>query len=123
MPHRIAGYAGQTIQFETVIGRDHLDLVAAPADPLEPYGIGEDLLDHPVVIDRLVVKQREPLDPRGLRQLDRDDIARMAPILLDRHRVAQRIHCIEDQQVGVSVELDERVGFVEWEYLCSQSVE
>src|SRR5260370_25716137 len=59
------------------------------------------------------MKQHEAPDPRRLCQLNRDDIARMTPILLDRDRVAERIHCIEDQQVGVSVELDERIGFVE----------
>ena len=43
-------------QLETVIGREHLDLVAAPADPFEPNRIGEDGLDRPVVQHRLVVK-------------------------------------------------------------------
>src|SRR5271163_5243719 len=37
----------------------------------------------------------------------------MTPVLLDRDRVTERIHCIKDQQVRVSVEVDERIGFVE----------
>ena len=76
---------------------------------VSPY----DCFDHPVVEDRLVVKQDEALDPRRLRQLDRDHIARMPPILLDRHCIRQRIHRVEDQQVGVSVEMHKRVRFVE----------
>jgi len=59
------------------------------------------------------MKQDEPLDLRRLCQFDRHDIARMAPILLDRDCVTERIHRIEDQQIGVSVELDKRIGFVE----------
>src|SRR5215469_2117622 len=48
-----------------------------------------------------------------MRQLDSDDVTRMAPILSHRDGVAKRIHCIEDQQVGVPIEFDKRVGFVQ----------
>src|SRR5438067_3965237 len=88
------------------------DFVIRPADRLEADRIGEDLLEHTVVICRLVVKQYQAPYPRRLRQLDRHDIARMTPILLDRDRIAERIHGVEDQQVGVSVELDKRIGFI-----------
>src|SRR6516164_1972240 len=37
----------------------------------------------------------------------------MAPMLLDRHRVTERVHGIEDQQIGVPVELDKWIGLVE----------
>src|SRR6516165_584627 len=95
------------------MGRDHLDLVAGPADLLEADGLGEDFLDHAVVICRLVVKQDEAFDPSSMRQLDRDDIARMSPIFLDRDCVAERIHRVEDQHIGVPVECDKWVRFVE----------
>src|ERR1700737_2483985 len=87
--------------------------MARPADRLEADGIGKDLLEHAVVIYWLVVTTKETPYARRLRPLHRDDVARSAPILLDRDRVAERIHYIEGQQVGVSVKLDERVGFVE----------
>src|SRR5438105_8702442 len=87
--------------------------MTTPADRLEADGVGEDLLEHAVVISRLVMKQHESPDSRRLRQLDRHDIARMTPIHLDRDRIAERIHGVEDQQIAVSVKLDERVGFVE----------
>src|ERR1700751_3097842 len=90
-PSRMGGRASDR-QFEAVIGRDYLDLVAAAADPLVSHGIGEDDLDHPVVQDRFMMKQREPLDLCRLCQLNCDNIARMTPILLDRDRVAERIH-------------------------------
>src|ERR1700730_3917134 len=60
-----------------------------------------------------MMKQGQPLDLCRLRQLHRDDIARMAPILLDRDGISQGVHCVEDQQISVPVKLDKRVGFVE----------
>src|SRR6516162_11258659 len=36
----------------------------------------------------------------------------MAPMLLNRHRVTERVHGIEDQQIGIPVELDKWIGFV-----------
>ena len=49
----------------------------------------EDFLDHVIVICRLVMKQHKALDLRRLGELDRNDIARMTPILLDRDCVGE----------------------------------
>ena len=59
------------------------------------------------------MKQNQALDLRRLRQLDCDDIARMAPIFFDRDGVAERIHGVKNQQISVPVKLDKRIGFVE----------
>src|SRR6516162_6144937 len=59
------------------------------------------------------MEQREPLDLCCLRQLDRNDVAGMAPMPLDRHRITERVHCIEDQQIGAAAELDEWIGLVQ----------
>src|SRR5215468_10657183 len=37
----------------------------------------------------------------------------MAPMLLDRHRVTERVHRIEDHQIGIPIELDKWIGLVE----------
>jgi len=61
--------------------------------------------------NRFVMKVDEPFDTRRLGQFD--DIARMAPVFLDRYRVGKRTHRIKDQQIGVPIELHERIGLVE----------
>src|SRR6516162_6249287 len=104
---------GSNGQLEAVKGGEHFDLGAAPADRLEPHRIGEDDLEHPVVEDRIVMEQCEAFDLCCLRQLDRNNVAGVAPMLLDRQRVTERVHCIEDQQIGVPVELDKWIGLVE----------
>ena len=47
--HIEAGSLGSDGQLQAVIGRDHFDLFAAPADRLEPHSIVEDDLEHPIV--------------------------------------------------------------------------
>src|SRR6516162_11146854 len=37
----------------------------------------------------------------------------MTPMRLDRHRVTERVHGIEDQQIGILVELHKWIRFVE----------
>src|SRR6516162_2737774 len=59
------------------------------------------------------MKQCKPFDLCCLRQLDRNNVAGMSPMLLDRYRITERVHCIEDQQIGTAAELDEWIGFVE----------
>ena len=87
--------------------------MAGPADLLEANGIGDDFLDHVIVICRLVMKQHKALNLRRLGELDRNDIARMTPILLDRDCVGELVHRIKNQYIGVSVECDKRVRLVE----------
>ena len=111
--HIEAGSLGSDGQLKAVIGRDHFDLSATPADRLEPQSIGEDDLEHPVIQDRIVMEQCKPFDLCCLRQLHRNDVAGMAPMLLDRYRITERVHCIKDQQIGAAAELDKSIGFVE----------
>src|SRR5215469_6974840 len=59
------------------------------------------------------MEQCKPFDLCCLRQLDRNDVAGMAPMLLDRYRITERVHCIKDQQIGATAELDEWIGFVQ----------
>src|SRR5215472_14680985 len=110
--HRTAGRR-LACQFHAVESGDHLDLLAASADPLEPHRFGELVLDHPVVQKRFMVEQDEPLYLRRLRELDPDHTARMAPILLNRDRVPERIHRVENEQIRVSVEIKKGIGFVQ----------
>ena len=46
-----------------------------------------------------------------LRHLHADDVAGVPPVLLHRHRVQQRVHGVEDDQVRIAEELDEATGF------------
>ena len=57
-----------------------------------------------------MVEHAEVPDPRHLAQLDADDVARMAPVGLDRDGVGQRIHRVEDDDVGVAEEAHEALG-------------
>src|SRR6516164_11106252 len=59
------------------------------------------------------MEQRKALDLCCVRQLDRDDVAGMTPMFLNRHRVTERVHCIEDEQIGAAAELDKWIGFME----------
>src|SRR6516164_4343773 len=59
------------------------------------------------------MKQCKPFDLCCLRQLDRNNVAGMSPMLLDRYRITERVHCIEDQQIGAAAELDKWIGFVQ----------
>src|SRR5215469_14326958 len=59
------------------------------------------------------MEQCKPFDMCCLRQLDRNDVAGMAPMLLDRYRITKRVHCIEDQQIGTAAELDEWIRVVQ----------
>src|SRR5215472_7822866 len=59
------------------------------------------------------MEQCKPFNLCCLRQLDRNDVAAMAPMLLERHRITERVHCIEDQQIGAAAELYEWIGLVQ----------
>src|SRR5439155_5550947 len=67
-------------------------------------------LDGGIAIRRLVVKEHEMLHSRELAQLDAHHVARMAPVLLDRDRLGERIHGVEDDEIGVSEKARDRVG-------------
>src|SRR5207237_1047101 len=79
-------------------GRDAEPLLAAR--PLfQALGIVQRRLDGGVVIRRLMVEQHEVLHPRELAELHADHVAGMAPVLLDRDRLGERIHRVEDDEI------------------------
>ena len=65
---------GSDRQLQAVIGREHVHHGVAPAERLEPHSIGKDDLDHPVILDRIVVEQRKLFDLCCVRQFHRDDV-------------------------------------------------
>src|SRR3954467_10344539 len=54
-----------------------------------------------------MVIQREAFYFCHLTELNADHAARMSPVRFDRYRVGQRIHRIEDHEIGVAKKLDE----------------
>src|SRR5437899_1104702 len=78
-------------------------------DFLEPARLGEERGDSLVVGDGLVVVKAQTLGARHLAELESDDVARVAPVLLDRRGLGQRVLGVEDHQVGATEEL--RKGF------------
>ena len=60
-----------------------------------------------IAVDGFMMEQAQMPCTGHLAQLDGDDIARMAPVRLDRDRVGQRVHCIEYDHIGIAKELDE----------------
>src|SRR5579862_3182116 len=74
-----------------------------------PSRLAQHLLEHLVVEHGLVMVHDKVLDVRNLRELDRDHVARMSPILFHRDLIRERVLRIEDQNVSVAEKLDERV--------------
>src|SRR5689334_14509460 len=68
--------------FEPVIGAQHLYRRPFASELLVPDAIFVQPLDFLLVGQRIVVKQRHPFGPRLTAKIDRDDVARMPPILL-----------------------------------------
>ena len=98
--------------------------VVAAGDLLQPSRLPQHRGDLLVVQDRLVVEQAQVAHPRHLAELDADDVARVAPVLLDGHRLGERVHGVEDDEVGVAEELDEGLASPRASSsLCSESVE
>ena len=67
-------------------------------------------LERRVVVRRLVVEEHQVLGARHLAELDADDVARVAPVGLHADRLGERVHRVEDHQVGVAEEARERLG-------------
>ena len=53
------------------------------------------------------MEQGQSRGARLMAQIDRHKVARMAPILLHRDAIGQRIHGVADHQVGIAKEVDE----------------
>ena len=79
----------------------------AARDLLEPPRLAQHGGDLPVVVDRLVVEHAEVLRARHLAELDAHHVAGVPPILLHGDGVGERVHGVEDHQVGLAEELDE----------------
>ena len=63
-------------------------------------------VDRLVAVRGLVVEQAEMTRPRHLAELDADDVARVPPVGPDRDGVGERIHRVEDHEVGIAKERD-----------------
>src|SRR5258706_5983522 len=81
---------------EAIVGRKNLERRAGAGDLLEPLRLPPDPHQVLVIGNRLVVEQAQSLRSGHLAQLDADDVARVAPVLLDRYRVSERVHGVED---------------------------
>src|SRR5208282_2367023 len=77
--------------FEAVIGGgdDQFLLLLRAADFFIAACLGQDFLEHFVIVDRLVMVHHEVLDASKLCELDADYIARMSPALLHGNLVGQ----------------------------------
>jgi len=57
-----------------------------------------------------MVKEHQVLHACHLAELDADHVARMAPVFLDRDRLGERVHGVEDDEIRVAKEGDDRLG-------------
>src|SRR5437879_3782083 len=100
---------GSESDLHAVVGRQDLRPPLGAGDLLEPARLGEERGDSLVVGDGLVVVEAQALGARHLAELESDDVARVAPVLLDRRGLGQRVLGVEDHEIGVTEEL--REGF------------
>src|ERR1700730_18257168 len=105
--------AGLKCEFEAIISGNYFHFVPVAADFLQTDVFAEHRFDHAVVISRLVMKHDEPLDRGLLCQLDRNDIARVPPILSDRNRIGKRIHRVKNKKVSIPIECHKGIRVVE----------
>src|SRR5207237_1363620 len=104
-----AGPAARIARQAGARGRDAQRLLAA-RQLLKALCVAQRRLDGGIAIRRLVVKEHEVLHPRELAQLDAHHVARMAPVLLDRDRLGERIHGVEDDEIGGAEKAHDRFG-------------
>ncbi|MNC85495.1 hypothetical protein D3C83_10960 [compost metagenome] len=57
-----------------------------------------------------MVKQAQAPGARHLAQLDADDVAGVTPVFLDRNRLGERVHGVENHQVRAAEQRNERLG-------------
>src|SRR5206468_5737380 len=74
---------GSESDLHAVVGRQDLHPPLGAGDLLEPARLGEERGDSLVVGDGLVVVEAQALGARHLAELESDDVARVAPVLLD----------------------------------------
>src|SRR5258706_9948760 len=81
-------------------------------DLFEALRLTPQSLDGCIIVCRLMMVENEVLRPRQLAQFDASYIVRVSPILLDRYRIGERVHGVENDQVGVAEKIDETLRFV-----------
>ena len=104
------GAPALTGDFHSVVGGGDVQRAARARDLLERRVSASTRVDRRVVVHRLVVEQAQMARAGHLAQLDADDVARVAPVGLDRDRVGERVHRVENDEVGIAEELDEALG-------------
>src|SRR5882762_11760386 len=98
---RPAGFRRSELDLQTVVGDRDAQGFSCSRDFLVTQGLAPYLRDAFVVVGRFVVEKHQVFHIGKLTQLDPDYIARMAPVLLHRHGLGERVHGVEDHQVGV----------------------
>src|SRR5947208_3372419 len=73
-------------------------------------GIAQRALDGRIAVGGLVVEEHQVLRVRHLAELDADHVARVSPVLLHRDRLRQGVHGVEDHEIGIAEEGDDRRG-------------
>src|SRR5689334_17068306 len=96
--------------FQSVVRGQDFERRAAACDFLETPGLTPDFEYFLIAEYRLVVEQAQAFGTCHLAQFDAGDIARMAPVFLHRRGVGQRIHGVEDHQIGAAEKSYEGFG-------------
>src|SRR6266850_8034552 len=98
---RAAGSRRSELDLQTVVGDRDAQGLACSRDFLVTQGLTPYLCDAFVVVGRFVVEKHQVFHIGKLTQLDPDYIARMAPVLLYRDGLGERVHGVENHKVGV----------------------
>ena len=93
----------------------------AARDLLEPARLPQHGGDLLVVVDRLVVEHAEVLGPRELASSTPTTLLEWPQSSFTEIGVGERVHGVEDHEVGVAEELDERLGLRAGRRACARS--
>src|SRR4051812_15904893 len=112
----ITDQAGQTAlwrrlfledDFESIIGAQHFERRPVASQGFIANAVVVQSLDDLIVMQRIVVKQREAFGAGLATEINRDDVAGVTPMFLRRARLSERIHGVADDQIGLLEEADE----------------
>src|SRR6266853_1365193 len=92
------------LDLQAVVGDRDAQRFTRSRDFLVTQGFAPNLGDAFVVVGWFVVEKHEVFHVGKLAQLDPDHVARVAPVLLYRHGFRERVHGVENHQVGVRKE-------------------